>query len=263
MSLKVTILGCGNSAGTPTIGNYWGNCDPNEPKNKRTRPSLSVQSETTTIIVDTGPDFREQFNTLHAETVHAVLYTHPHGDHIHGIDELRVFRYRFGEYVHIYGNRPTIDELEERFTYLFRERNSIYPKVIEPHIFDEDTFCQTQTIGDISFIPFEQDHGTCQTVGYRFYDMAYSTDLVDLNQQALEQLIGIDTWIIDAAGYKMEKNPVHANFKKVYELNEIVQANRVILTHLSPQMDYETMVKELPSGYEPAYDGLMFDIDYK
>ena len=254
--LKITIMGCGNSSGTPSIGNHWGNCDPHEPRNLRTRPSVAVQSEDTTIVIDTGTDFREQINRTDIKAVDAVLYTHSHGDHIHGIDELRVFRYRFGSYVPIYGNRVSIEELQERFSYLFVERAAIYPKVLEPHIIENKDFCHPMTVGDITCIPYEQDHGTCKSLGYRFGDTAYSTDMVDMDHASIETLKGIKCWIVDAAAYKLEKNPVHANLKKIYELNEIIEAEQVYITHLSNQMDYQTMIKELPEGYAPAYDGL-------
>lgn len=254
--LRFTVLGCGNSSGTPSIGNYWGNCDPAEPKNLRTRPAATIQSATTTILIDTGPDLRQQANKAGIETVDGVLYTHAHADHIHGIDDLRSFRLRAKSLIDIYGNQATMDELQERFAYMFIEKHGIYPQIVEPHAFEDDAYGSPQKIGDIEFIPFIQDHGTCNSIGYRVGDLAYSTDVVDFSQQALETLRGIKTWIVDAAGYKMPKNMVHMTLREVYAMNEIVQAEKVYLTHLSNQMDYQTLRKELPQGFEPAYDGL-------
>lgn len=260
MTLTFTVLGSGNSAGTPAIGNYWGNCDPAEPRNRRLRTSALVRSSETTILIDTGPDMREQINRANVSKIDAVLYTHAHGDHINGVDDLRVLRHRNKKIIDVYGSRETIQELYERFSYMFEEREKIYPKVIEPHVIDKDRYDTAMIVGDIGFIPYEQDHGTCKSLGYRFGDLAYSTDMVDLDEKALDVLKGIKTWVVDAAGYKMEYNKVHATLRQIYAFNEIVQAPVVYLTHLTPQMDYRMLLKELPDGFEPAYDGLELKI---
>lgn len=260
MSMEITILGCGNAAGTPSIGNYWGNCDPNEPKNVRSRPSIAVQSKKTTIAVDTGPDFKAQINRENIEDVHAVLYTHAHADHLHGIDDLRVLRNRHKRVIPAYGMDVTLDEIEERFSYLFKVGGGgIYPKVVEPRRFSESDYCTEQTFEDITFVPFKQDHGTCISLGYRFGSAAYSTDMLNLDDDSFAALAGIKTWVVDAAGYTFHQNPVHATLKKVYELNERVQAKQVYLTHLTQLMDYQTLLNELPEGFAPAYDGLRID----
>lgn len=260
MGYKVTILGCGNSAGTPAIGNYWGNCDPNEPKNYRTRASILVQSKKTNIVVDTGPDIRDQINRTDISHIDAVLYTHSHSDHITGIDELRTFRLRDKKVTKIYGDRNTIEDLHRRFDYMFVTRHSsLYPRVLEEYIYSEDDFYRPMTVGDIEFIPFLQDHGMSVSLGYRFGDVGYSTDFLDLSDPSIEALKGVKTWIADACAYKMDNNLVHANLKKLYELNEEIQAERVILHHMSSLMDYAKLKKELPAGFEPGYDGLVIN----
>ena len=260
MTITFTLLGCGNSAGTPSIGGEWGLCDPSEPRNYRTRASAVVRSDKTSLLIDTGPDLREQSIRNGIKDVDAVLYTHAHSDHIAGIDELRVLRVRHKKLFPIWGMQETITELKDRFSYLFVERDSIYPEVLQANVIEPDRMCSEMTIGDISFVPFMQDHGTCKTLGFRFGNMAYSTDMRDLDQQALQTLIGIKTWVVDAAAYKMEVNKVHAGLKEVFALNEIVQAEKVYLTHMPSYMDYRTLLKELPPGYEPAYDGLSLEI---
>ena len=262
MKLKVTILGCGNSAGVPSIGNVWGQCDPNEPRNRRTRPSIAIQSDSTTLIVDTGPDFKAQINSTDIGRVHAVFYSHAHSDHIHGIDELRVLRLRHKELIPVYSNQATINDLRLRFSYMFSEIDpeGLYPQVLQPHILDPQHYGQPFKIGDIDVVPFEQSHGSAgASLGLRVGNLAYSTDMHDLDQQALETLVGIDTWIVDAAAYKMPHNFVHSTLKHVFELNEIVQAKNVYLTHMPSFMDYKTLIDELPSGYAPAYDGLVLE----
>jgi phosphoribosyl 1,2-cyclic phosphate phosphodiesterase len=255
-----TLLGCGNSAGTPSIGNHWGDCDPQEPRNRRTRAAAVIRSDNTTLLIDAGPDLREQANREGVTDTDAVLFTHAHADHIAGVEELRVFRVRHKKLIPIYGDEATLREIRQRYDYLFMEYNEIYPEVLAPNVLRLEQMNTEMSIGDVSFTPFVQDHGTCQSLGYRFRDLAYSTDMVDLDQQALESLNGVKTWIVDAAAYKMERNLVHATLKKVFELNEIVQAPQVFLTHLPNFMDYQTLKNELPVGYEPAYDGLCIEI---
>lgn len=251
-----TVMGCGNSSGTPSIGNYWGNCDPDNPKNRRLRPSVLVRSDKTSIVIDTGPDFREQSNTYGVSTYDAALYTHSHADHINGIDELRVLRQRHKKLIDIYGHKASMEELEDRFDYLFREKAQIYPQVLQTNVINESQFGQEMTIGDITFTPFEQDHGTCKSLGFRFGDIGYSTDMIDLPEKSLDVLKGIKTWIVDGAGYNFPQNEVHCRLKDVYQFNDIIGAEKIYLTHLSVLMDYDTLNKETPDGYEAAYDGL-------
>lgn len=258
MSLTFTILGCGNSSGVPAIGNYWGKCDPKEPKNRRMRSSLLIQSEKTAIVIDTGPDFKHQINRLDIKMIDAVLYTHAHSDHIAGIEDLRgmVFCSEHSTMA-VYSNEETLKELKNRYKYLFDGGKAvIYPPIISGYSFDKNTYGQSQTIGDIDFIPFTQDHGTCETIGYRFGDFAYSVDILTLNEAAIETLKGVKTWVVDCAGYHSDDNPVHAGLNEIYRLNERIGASQVYLTSLTLGMDYKTMIDELPPGYLPAFDGL-------
>ena len=259
---KLTILGCGNSTGIPAIGNYWGACDPDEPKNRRLRSSILLQTEQTTIVVDTGPDFREQLNRADVPDLDAVLYSHFHGDHVQGMDELRVIKHRNQkEYVNIYGNRETIRDLKRRFDYLFHGGNhKLYPPIVQPYEIDREEYGTQLQIGDIPFTPFEQDHGSCMSLGYRFGDCGYSVDILKLDAAAVKALKGIKTWIVDCAAYKDEQNAVHANMKTIFALNEEIGAENVYLTSLSLTMDYQTLQDELPQGYRPAYDGLELNV---
>jgi phosphoribosyl 1,2-cyclic phosphate phosphodiesterase len=242
----VTILGCGNSTGVPAIGNYWGDCDPHEPKNNRTRTSMALEQGGKIIVIDTGPDFRQQINRENIPRVDAVLFSHQHSDHVNGIDELRVIRHRNKmDFVPCYGNQVTMDDLQTRFHYIFKGGNhELYPPLVKPHIIDAQNLGQPHNVEGIAFIPFEQDHGTCKTLGYRFGDFAYSVDILTLDQTAIDTLRGVKTWVVDA------------NLQTIYDLNAQIGAEQVILTSLSLSMDYQTLLKELPAGYAPAYDGM-------
>ncbi|MCB9973604.1 MAG: MBL fold metallo-hydrolase [Rhodospirillales bacterium] len=258
---KITILGCGASGGVPTIGNNWGQCDPNEPRNQRGRASILVQSDTGTIVVDTGPDFRYQLNREDVRRVDAVLYTHAHSDHIAGIDEVRSFQRRYKSSIPAYGNKSTMSELQERFAYMFSsDEKGYYPQALESFIFEEKDYGREHVIAGIPFIPFEQDHATCISLGYRFGDVAYSTDMINLSDASIQALQGTKIWIADGAGYYFDKITVHANISRLLELNEKVGAEKVYVTHLSLSMDYKELLDRLPEGFFPCYDGLSFDI---
>ncbi len=261
MSVKITMLGCGNSSGVPAVGNYWGVCDPNEPKNQRTRCCLAVQSDTTTIIIDTGADFRHQMNKSDINTLDAVFYTHQHSDHCHGIDDLRPFYFRHDRtQLKCYGKKSVLEEIEGRFHYLFSggSHKDLYPPVLEAHPFDEKDYCAPQNFADITYTPFKMDHGTCTSVGYRFGDLSYCVDMKSLDDKALDVIKGSKVWIVDGAGYHDADNSVHADLKILYEYNKYIKAESVYVTCLSTMMDYDVLSNELPDGFYPAYDGLQF-----
>ena len=264
MSLKITILGCGNSSGVPAIGNYWGTCDPEEPKNRRFKCSLAVQSEQSTIVLDTGADFRSQLNMFDITSLDGVFYTHEHSDHCHGIDDLRSFFFRNGRNpIPVFGRDSALNDIKERFGYLFEGGNHayFYPVILNDTAFMPEQFGQAQRFQDIKYIPFEMDHATCTSVGYRFDDISYCVDMKRLDQKALDVIKGSRVWIVDGAGYENPDNDVHACLSQIYEYNEYVKAKEVYITCLSSMMDYQTLLNELPSGYFPAYDGLVFETE--
>ncbi len=259
-SLKITILGCGDSAGVPRIGGDWGNCDPSNPKNRRTRPSIMVQSDTTTIIVDTGPDFGLQLTRENIKTVDAILYTHDHSDHVAGMDDIRIIRGRMDKNVPIYLDGVTYKGLYERYSYMFKQSSSFYPVTVDPIIFDQADFGKIKRIGDIEFIPFEQDHGQGNvSLGFRFGDFGYSTDMRDLDDKAISVLKGVKIWVADCADFGHGHGTLHADFSVVQRLNAQIEAEQVYLTHLKMFYDYDKMRSALPKGYEPAYDGLLIN----
>ncbi|HKJ75048.1 MAG TPA: MBL fold metallo-hydrolase [Alphaproteobacteria bacterium] len=250
--MKITMLGSGTSGGVPRIDGYWGAADPANPKNRRRRVSILVQSETTNVIVDTSPDFRQQCLDAGVTHVDGVLYTHDHADHVHGIDDLRTFRTIQGKRIDIYASRETLDVIRKRFTYIFNPEAGYRP-ICEPHEIKGPL-----TIGDIDILPYEQQHGPITSLGYRFGPVAYSTDLNGLSEDAFAALEGIDVWIVD--GLRYDPHPTHAHLDLTLSWIERVKPKRAILTHMTWEMDYDTLCGELPNGVEPGYDGLTIEI---
>lgn len=248
--MKVTVLGCGTSSGVPRIDGKWGKADPNNPKNRRRRVSVLVEEGDTTVIIDTSPDLREQCLSAGVKHLNGVLYTHDHADHTHGIDDLRGFRHGMGQLVDVYGNADTLSVLKHRFDYIFEEKQG-YPPLCRPHeIADNAVF----TVGEMQVRSFPQIHGPITSLGYRIGDMAYSTDLNDLPEESVKALEGVKVWIVDALRY--DPHPTHLHLDKTLEWIDRIKPERAILTHMTSEMDYETLLRDLPAGVEPGYDGL-------
>ena len=251
--MEVTILGCGTSGGVPRIGNDWGACDPNEPKNRRRRCSILVKEKDTTVLIDTSPDIREQLLDANIGKLDAVVWTHEHADQCHGIDELRVLAIRNRERVNVWSDKKTLDILMRRFDYCFRQLDgNPYPAILQEHYIDGPF-----TIGDIDFIPFDQDHGSITSLGFRMGPIGYSNDLVNLDDRGFEILNGVDTWIVDAMRYT--PHPTHVNLETALKWIERLKPRRAILTNMHVDLDYQTLLKELPKGVEPAYDGMVIE----
>ncbi len=258
--MKVTILGCGPSGGVPLVGNIWGQCDPNDPKNRRLRTSALISHGEINLLIDTSTDLRQQLLNAEVKKVHGVFYTHDHADHVHGIDELRplYFSHKEGP-IPIYGNQDTIIKLERRFPYLFVEKSSVkrpdlYPEILHPYTIDLQPF----NVFGITVQAFEQDHGHSTTMGYRFDNVAYSTDVVSLDDGAFEVLQAVDTWFVDCLS--RNPRPTHAHLDLALSWIERVKPKRAILIHMNQNLDYETLRKELPKGVEPAYDGMVVEV---
>lgn len=216
-----------------------------------------VQSPSTTLVVDTGPDFNVQLTRENVKIVDAILYTHSHSDHVTGMDDLRIIQGRSKKLIPVYLDDLTLTDLKNRFGYVFEQESAFYPAVVKPYIFSEADFGKVHTVGDIDFIPFQQDHGQGNiSLGYRFGDIGYSTDMNSLDADAISVLKGIKIWIADCADYAHGHGTLHATLPDVLELNKKIGAEKVYLTHLKFFYDYQKMLSNLPIGYEPAYDGL-------
>ena len=250
--MRVTILGCGGSGGVPRIGDDWGACDPNDPRNRRTRASILVETGRTRVLVDTSPDLRQQCLDRGIDGFDAVLYTHAHADHCHGIDEIRTLAQRDGRAMPVYAAADTMAAIKHRFAYAFGVPGSPYPAILEPHPIDGPL-----TLGDLAVTPFEQDHGGVTTLGLRFGPIAYSTDVVDLDEAAFAALEGVEVWIV--AALRPEPHPTHAHVDKVLAWIERVRPKRAVLTHMTALLDYASLAASLPNGVEPAHDGLILE----
>ncbi len=262
--LRFTILGCGSSPGTPRIGDDWGKCNPDNPKNRRRRSSILVQriSETgiTTVVVDTGPDFREQMLDAGVDFAEGVLYSHGHADHIHGIDDLRGFAINRRQRVDIYADELTSRRLHEGFRYCFeRPEGSYYPPILKEHrlVSGREAVIDGEG-GPISVMPFEQTHGDINSLGFRFGNVAYSSDISGLPVQSVKLLAGLDIWIVDALQYR--EHPSHFSLDQALQWIDMLAPRRAILTHMHTPLDYDVVQKETPRHVEPGYDGLQFEV---
>jgi phosphoribosyl 1,2-cyclic phosphate phosphodiesterase len=264
--LRATILGCGASPGVPQIGNYWGACDPAEPRNQRTRCSLLLErfdsgDQPTRVLVDTGPDMRAQLLAARVDFLDAVIYTHAHADHLHGIDDLRAFWLRTRRLVDVHADAATRQRLEAGFGYCFvTPPGSPYPPILKMHSIESGTaLIISGAGGPLSVMPFRQTHGDIESLGIRVGGLAYSCDISALSAEAMAHLSGLDVWIVDALRYT--PHPSHFSVSDALEAIGRVQPRRAVLTHMHADLDYGTLKRELPAGVEPAYDGMALEMD--
>lgn len=262
--MRVVLLGTGGSAGVPMIGGAdgsgnWGACDPAEPRNRRTRASIVVESgEGQRLLVDTSPDLRMQLLDCRIPSIHAILYTHAHADHIVGVDDVRILNRIVSRPIEAFATKATLDEMTRRFAYAFRpyEPPGFFRPVLVPR---EVAATDTITAAGIQVRLFEQDHGFIRSLGLRIGSFAYSTDVVRLDDAAFEALTGVDTWVV---GCFLRQGPhnTHADVSEVLAWVRRVGARRTVLTHMGTDMDWAWMLENLPPGVEPGYDGMALDL---
>lgn len=257
MSLKLTLLGCGTSSGVPRIGNDWGACDPAEPKNRRSRVSIIVESPTTRILVDTSPDMRAQLLAADMIDIDAILWTHDHADHSHGLDDVRQIYHHRRSPVPGYARRQTMALLRRRFAYAFEGGDGYHPTI------DGMDLPDRLTIGDIAVECTDMPHGSIFSTGFRFThgnkSIGYATDFHEATP-AMDTLFDrVDLWVVDAL--RERPHPTHPHLALTLDAIARCQPGRAILTHMDQSMDYATLRATLPPGVEPGYDGMVIDLD--
>lgn len=264
--ITARILGCGSSGGVPRIGNVWGACDPNNPKNRRRRCALLLTGTredaegVTRVLIDAGPDLREQMLDAQVPAIDGVLFTHEHADHTHGIDDLRVLALNAKRRVDVYMSIATEVRLREAFGYCFTApENSPYPPILNAHSIAADEGVVIQGAGgSIAIQPFEQQHGSITSLGFRVGRFAYSCDLSGIPSTSLAAVEGLDTWVIDALRYA--PHPSHLSLEESLELIDTHAPRRAILTNLHVDMDFDVLAGQIPAHVEPAYDGMEIEV---
>jgi phosphoribosyl 1,2-cyclic phosphate phosphodiesterase len=260
--LRVTILGCGGSGGVPLLGGAgeggeWGACDPGEPRNRRTRTSALIQGPGGgRLLVDAGPDLRHQLLAAGVARLDAVLFTHAHADHILGIDDLRQVNRLIGRALDAWGTRTTLQKLDDRFDYAFIGPTEFFFRpALEPRRIAYGERIET---AGMTVEVFRQDHGVMETLGLRVGRFAYSTDVVALPEESLAALEGLDTWVVGC--FQRGPHYVHANLERVLDWVARLRPRRTVLTHMGPGMDYRSLLRELPPGIEPGFDGMVLEV---
>ncbi|MEM7046178.1 MAG: MBL fold metallo-hydrolase [Pseudomonadota bacterium] len=251
---KIIVLGCGASLGVPMAGPVgWGDCNPDNRRNARMRPSVVVKSTTTTILVDCSPDCRRQLLNHDIRAIDAIIFTHSHADHVHGIDDVRGLRmYDDDKLIDAYADPVTHQHIRERFGYAVdtvHMDRGLYHPTLRMHDLTEEMM-----IGDIFVQSFPQHHGPIVSTGLRFGWFGYSTDISEMQEKGWETLKGVDTWIVDAC--RVKPHPSHAHLERALEWIERLSPRRAYLTHMNHTMDYDKLCQILPDGVRPAYDGL-------
>lgn len=272
MSLTITILGCGSSGGVPRVGQGWGHCNPDDPRNRRRRCSILLQqhgdrlgdrlpgappAEATTVVVDTSPDLREQFLAADVQRLDGILMTHSHADHTHGIDDVRPLVIKMRRRIDMHMDEPTSQVVRNNFSYIFESPpGSQYPPLLnERRLIHGQPARIDGPGGPLEAWPFLLDHGEIEALGFRFGDVAYTPDLIKVPDDSLAFLEGLDLWIIDALRYT--RHPSHLSVEEALELIARMKPRRAILTNLHTDLDYATLRAQLPASVEPAYDGMV------
>lgn len=262
---RFTLLGCSSSPGVPRINGDWGNCDPENPRNRRTRASFLIEQicpdgGKTVVVVDTGPDFREQMIRSKVDRIDGVIYTHAHADHLHGIDDLRGYFHSQHHRIPIYAEPFTMARIAEGFGYCLETPDgSNYPPIVKPHIIAD----LNQMIridgggGPLSLMPLKQQHGDIISIGLRIGDLAYCCDVSDFPPETVTKLYDLDILVIDALQYR--PHPSHLSLEQALGWIKQLAPKRAVLTHMHTPLDYQTVLDETPEHVEPGYDQMMLE----
>jgi phosphoribosyl 1,2-cyclic phosphate phosphodiesterase len=264
MTLTLTILGCGSSAGVPRPALGWGACDPNNPKNRRRRCSMMVERRsaagTTRVVIDTSPDLREQLIDADVDHIDAVFLTHEHADQTHGIDDLRSVVLHQRRRVPVYLNQSTAKDVMHRFSYCFvSPPGSDYPPILTQHAVEGG---ESRSIegkgGAITLNAFDVQHGNIPALGYRIADAAYTPDVSDIPRESWPYLENLDLWIVD--GLRYAGHPSHFSVNDALSWIDRFKPKRALITNMHTDLDYEVLRQSLPEGVAPAFDGMRLEI---
>jgi len=256
--MKVTLLGCGPSGGVPLVGCQCSVCQSEQPYNKRLRASIFIETEQARLLIDSSPDLRQQMLANGLTQADALLYTHGHADHTHGVDDLRAINYHRNAPLPIYGTAEFIEEFQMRFSYAFGTkppwagwtRPNLLPNVIEEY--------GEISINGLCVSHFLQCHGKGKSLGYRIGNFAYSTDVDNFPEQSLQLLESLDVWVVDCL--RTQPAPTHAHLERSLAWIAQLKPKRAILTHMSHDLDYDSLRSMLPPHIEPAYDGMVIEL---
>ncbi len=255
--MKIIMLGCGSSTGVPEIGCECAVCASKDPKNQRSRVSIHIEVGGAHILIDTSPDLRLQAISNGIKRVDAILYTHDHADHTHGIDDIKSFNRLQDAPIPIYANEETMASLKERFSYAMQPRPEgvWYRAAVIPHIIPE-SLKDFDVLG-VRVTPILQNHARMTSLGFRIGNFAYSTDVNGFSEESFAKLEGLDVWIVDCLQYA--SSYTHSRLELTLEWIARLKPKRAIFTHMAHQFDYATLAAELPPGVEPGYDGLIIE----
>jgi phosphoribosyl 1,2-cyclic phosphate phosphodiesterase len=258
--LRFTILGCGSSGGVPRLGGQWGNCDPSNVKNFRKRCSLLIQrfenNNVTNVLIDTTPDMRQQLLDAKIGKLDAVIYTHEHADHLHGLDDLRMIVINMQKRLPVFASKQTKNSILERFGYAFKTpKGSPYPPILDMNDLTETLEIQGAG-GPIKFTSFDVDHGNILVSAIKVNDVLYTPDISKVRNDT--ELRDLDYWILDSLRYK--PHPSHVNLEQALGLIDRYKPKKAILTNLHVDLDYLTLLNETPDNVVPAHDGLQIKL---
>lgn len=260
--LTVKVLGCGSSAGVPRIGGDWGDCDPDDPRNRRSRCSILLErttaAGTTRALVDTSPDLRAQLLAAGTGLLDGVAWTHPHADHIHGIDDLRTVVQNRRSRLPVWADADTAELLMSRFAYVFvQPAGSLYPPILDLRPID-GPFTVEGAGGAITFRPIRVQHGRIEALGFRINDFAYIPDVSEIPPEAWPELAGLDTFVLDAL--RRKPHPTHFHLAQSLDWLARTAPRLGVLTNMHNDLDHAQLLAELPPGVIPAHDGLELEI---
>ncbi|WP_111734224.1 MBL fold metallo-hydrolase [Roseovarius amoyensis] len=257
--MRFTILGCGSSGGVPRLGGHWGDCDPDDPRNYRRRCSILVEREdgdgTTSVLIDTSPDMRAQLLDAGVGVLDAVVYTHYHADHVHGLDDLRMIVFNRRERLPVWADGDTQNVLYARFGYAFvQPEGSPYPPILDMRTIEGDVTIDGAG-GPITLRPIPVQHGSIDALGFRVDDLAYLPDVSDIPDDSWPLLEGLDCWVLDAL--RRDPHPTHSHLEKSLAWIERAAPRRAVLTNMHIDLDYRTLADETPEHVTPAFDGMV------